>query len=97
MVAHFTTILRERHDHNIDLPDVTAHATGHRRGARNLVAEEVAGAGSLRLLAGIGRELRPVTVARPDSGGNGAGGKTSQRPARPVLALVRNREERLRS
>ena len=64
----------------------------------NLIAKDrVAGAGSSRLLARIGWELRLVPVARPDSGGNGAGGQTSQRPGRPALALIRNREERLRS
>lgn len=97
IVAHFTTILRERRDHHLDLPQVIAHVTGHRRGTRNLIAKEVPGAGSLRLLAGIGWELRLVPVARPDSGRDGAGGKASQRPARPALALVRNREERLGS
>jgi hypothetical protein len=96
MVAHFTAILGER-PHGEILALGEGSAKGIRTKSRNLVAEEVARAGSLRLLAGIGWELRLVPVARPDGGGNGAGGKTSQRPARPALALIRNREERLRS
>jgi hypothetical protein len=64
---------------------------------KGLIAEEVAWAGSPRLLAGIGWELRLVAVARPDRGGNGAGRQTTQRPGGPALALVRDGEERLRS
>ena len=61
-----------------------------------LISEEVSRAGNSRLLAGIGWELRLVPVARPDRARNGACGKTSQRPGRPPLALVRDREERMR-